>query len=494
MTVPANNEANNTKMSTPDTSKTTNMSDSTNISDANNISGANAASSAPDTSDTSVNALLERIENRTYNVGILGLGYVGLPLMWTFHEKNMPVIGFDVDQEKVDAIHEGRSYIKHLGTEMMQKLAASDLCTATSDFSRIPEADALLLCVPTPLTEHREPDMSYVENTARTVGRYLRKGQLVILESTTYPGTTEEVIIPILEKESGLSAEKDFYVAYSPEREDPGNPDFNTARIPKVVGGHGAEALRLSIALYETAIVQTVPVSDTRTAEAVKLSENIFRSVNIALVNELKIVFQAMGIDVHEVIDAAATKPFGYMKFTPGPGLGGHCIPIDPFYLTWKAREYDQNTKFIELAGEINTKMPRYVLRRTFEALNAFGKAINGSRILVLGLAYKPDVDDDRESPSYKLMDQFTKMGAKVSYYDPHVPVIRPTREHAHWAGTPSVTWDRETISGFDAVVISTNHSDIDYDALAEWAPCIVDTRNAMNGRPGVKKGQVWKA
>jgi len=261
-----------------------------------------------------------------------------------------------------------------------------------------------------------------------------------------------------------------------------------------VVGGHGQEALTLACAMYDTAILQTVPVSDTATAEAVKLTENIFRSVNIALVNELKVVFHAMDIDVHEVLDAAATKPFGFMKFTPGPGLGGHCIPIDPFYLTWKARQYEQNTRFIELAGEVNTDMPRYVLRRTIEALNAHKKSVNGSRILLIGLAYKPDVDDDRESPTYKLMDLYTEMGADVAYYDPYVPVIKPSREHGHWAGTPSATWDEQTVSGFDAVVISTNHTEVDYDALARWSECIVDTRNAMNGREGLREGQVWKA
>jgi len=441
-----------------------------------------------------LNSLLEKIQNRTYTIGIVGLGYVGLPLMWTFHEKQMPVLGFDIDSDKVDAIKAGRSYIKHLGEPMMQKLAASELCDATTDFNRIPEADAVLLCVPTPLDEHREPDMTYIEGTVRTIAPHLRRGQLVILESTTYPGTTEELIIPMLEQISGLSADSDFYVAYSPEREDPGNANFNTSKIPKVVGGHGQDALTLACAMYDTAIVQTVPVSDTATAEAVKLTENIFRSVNIALVNELKVVYHAMGIDVHEVLDAADTKPFGFMKFTPGPGLGGHCIPIDPFYLTWKARQFEQNTRFIELAGEINTDMPRYVLRRTIEALNAHKKSVNGSRILLIGLAYKPDVDDDRESPTYKLMDLYTEMGAEVAYFDPFVPVIKPSREHGHWAGTPSVAWDKETVSGYDAVVIATNHTEVDYGVLAQWSDCIVDTRNAMNGLEGVREGQVWKA
>lgn len=440
-----------------------------------------------------LNDLLNKIERKEYTIGIIGLGYVGLPLMWTFHERGMPVIGYDIDQNKVDCINSGTPYIKHLGDKMMGELAKSDKCDATSDFSRLKEADCILMCVPTPLNHHREPDMSFVEKTTETVSKHLKKGQLVILESTTYPGTTEDLIIPILEKESGLSADSDFYVAYSPEREDPGNENFNTAKIPKVVGAHGEDALKLACALYDTAIVQTVPVSDCKTAEAVKLTENIFRSVNIAMVNELKLIYHAMGIDVHEVLDAAGTKPFGFMKFTPGPGLGGHCIPIDPFYLTWKAREVEQPTRFIELAGEINTEMPRYVVRRTLKALNDHKKALNGSKILLVGLAYKPNVDDDRESPTYKLMELYEEMGAEVSYYDTYVPVIRPSREYPHYAGRKSIEWNKETVSGFDAVVIATNHSDINYDELSEWAECIVDTRNAMNGHV-TKEGQVVKA
>jgi UDP-N-acetyl-D-glucosamine dehydrogenase len=437
--------------------------------------------------------LLEKIKKNEYRVGIVGLGYVGLPLMWTFHEKGVPVLGFDIDVKKVDCINEGVPYIKHLGVEMMQKLANSSTCDATSNFSRLHEADAILMCVPTPLDHHREPDMTFVESTTKSVSKHLRKGHLVILESTTYPGTTEELIIPILEKESGMKAGKDFFVAYSPEREDPGNENFNTAAIPKVVGGHGDEALKLARAVYDTAIVQTVPVSDTKTAEAVKLTENIFRSVNIALVNELKVVYEAMGIDVHEVLDAAETKPFGFMKFTPGPGLGGHCIPIDPFYLTWKAREVEKYTRFIELAGEVNTTMPQYVVDRTLKALNSRKKALNGSKILLIGLAYKPNVDDDRESPTYKLMDLFKGYGAEVSYFDPYVPVIKPSREHGHWAGKKSVDWNEETIQDFDAVLISTNHSNINYRELAEWAELIIDTRNAMN-EITTDADKVWKA
>ncbi|TVR15924.1 MAG: nucleotide sugar dehydrogenase [Balneolaceae bacterium] len=441
----------------------------------------------------SLEKLLKQVLDKEYKVGIIGLGYVGLPLMWTFHEKQMPVLGFDIDQKKVDCINEGVPYIKHLGKDKMQLLANSDICDATSDFNRLPEADALLMCVPTPLDGHREPDMRFVEQTTEVISRHLRKDQLVILESTTWPGTTEELIINILEKNSGLKAGEDFYVAYSPEREDPGNENFNTAKIPKVVGGHGEDALKLACALYDTAIVKTVPVSNTKTAEAVKLTENIFRSVNIALVNELKVVFSEMGIDVHEVLDAAETKPFGFMKFTPGPGLGGHCIPIDPFYLTWKAREYEQNTRFIELAGEVNTAMPKYVVQRTIEALNSHKKSVNGSRILLIGLAYKPNVDDDRESPTYKLMDYYTELGAQIDYFDPYVPVIKESREHAHWAGKESIEWSGNSIRAYDAVVISTDHSDIDYQQLSEWAGLIIDTRNAMKHVKD-KNGHVWKA
>ena len=441
-----------------------------------------------------INELLARIEEKTYTVGIIGLGYVGLPLMYTFHKEGMPVIGYDIDQTKVSNIQSGTPYIKHLGEEMMQSLSQSDRCAATIDFSRLTEADAVLLCVPTPLNQYREPDMSYVISTTETVAHHLREGQLVILESTTYPGTTEEVMIPLLEKHSGLIAGKDFYVAYSPEREDPGNPNFNTAKIPKVVGGHGEDALQLAQALYDTAIVQTVPVSDTKTAEAVKITENVFRAVNIALVNELKVVYAKMGIDVHEVLDAADTKPFGFMKFTPGPGLGGHCIPIDPFYLTWKAREFQENTRFIELAGEINTHMPQYVVEQTSKALNTHKKAVNGSRILLVGLAYKPNVDDMRESPTFELFHLLEKLGADIAYYDPYIPTIPPTREHAHYTGKQSIEWNQETVAGFDAVLISTDHSDIDYAQLAEWSDCIIDTRNAMKSVTPKNGKHIFKA
>lgn len=438
--------------------------------------------------------IIKNIKDRNYTVGIVGLGYVGLPLALAFHNKNFKIIGFDIDEKKVKSLEKGESYIRHINGDKIKKLSESKLTRFTTDFSKIPEADAVIMCVPTPLDDHREPDMSYVINTTKSIAPYIRKGQLVSLESTTYPGTSEEVIKPICEKASGLKAGKDFYIAYSPEREDPGNPDFSTDTIPKVVGGDGADALEIANTLYSEIIVKTVPVSNTRTAEAVKLLENIFRSVNIALVNEMKMVFQAMGIDVHEVINAAATKPFGFMKFTPGPGLGGHCIPIDPFYLTWKAREFGLNTRFIELAGEINTNMPQYVVNRTMEALNAHKKSMNGSKILVIGLAYKPNVDDMRESPTFHILDLLEKHGADVDYYDSYLPVIGPTREHSHWAGVKSVEWNQKQIAGYDAIVISTNHSDICYGELAQWSDCIIDTRNAMKDIAVKNDIHVWKA
>ena len=450
------------------------------------------AVTVPGKSTSAKDNFLEKIENKSCTVGVVGLGYVGLPLLWTFHNRGLPVLGFDIDEAKIRCLEEGTPYIRHLGREMMGELSESGRCGATADFARLGEANAVILCVPTPLDRHREPDMSYVERTCRTVGRHLCGNQLVVLESTTWPGTTEELIIPILEEESGLKSGEDFWVAYSPEREDPGNANFNTEKIPKVVGADSPDALQVALALYDAAIAETVPVGDTRTAEAVKLTENIFRSVNIALVNELKVVYERMGIDVHEVLEAAATKPFGFMKFTPGPGLGGHCIPIDPFYLTWKAREYGVNTRFIELSGEVNTAMPRYVLDRTLKALNAHRKALNGARVLVLGLAYKPDVDDTRESPSFAIMDLLKDYGARVDYHDPHVSEIPETREHAEWQGRRSVEWSKETISSYDVVVIATDHSAVDYRKLVEWAPLIVDARNAVKDHK--KHNHVWPA
>jgi UDP-N-acetyl-D-glucosamine dehydrogenase len=364
---------------------------------------------------------------------------------------------------------------------------------ATTDFARVDEVQAVIICVPTPLNKNREPDISYILETGRAIAPYMRKGTLVVLESTTYPGTTDEDLRAVLETGSGFKAGEDFHLAFSPEREDPANPDSKVGEVPKLVGGLTPACLEKAVQLYGRAIKTVVPVSSCRVAEAAKLLENIFRSVNIALVNELKLVYGSMGIDIWEVIAAAKTKPFGFMAFYPGPGLGGHCIPIDPFYLTWKAREFELCTRFIELAGEINTSMPDYVVHRVAEALNDKGKAIKGSRILILGLAYKPNVDDERESPSYRLLEKLAHRGADVAYHDPYVPVIRLTREHPQWAGTESVPWDQASIEGFDLVVIATAHACVNYQELANWAQCIVDTRNAMAAIQ-VAAGKVWKA
>jgi UDP-N-acetyl-D-glucosamine dehydrogenase len=364
---------------------------------------------------------------------------------------------------------------------------------ASADFSRIKEVEAVIICVPTPLNKNREPDISFIINTGKSIAPHLHKGILIVLESTTYPGTTDEDLRYVLEAGSSLKAGTDFHLAFSPEREDPGNPNSKVAAIPKVIGGYTPACLERAKSVYGKAIKTLVPVSSCRAAEATKLFENIFRSINIALVNELKVVYSAMGIDIWEVIEAAKTKPFGFMPFYPGPGLGGHCIPIDPFYLTWKAREYVQNTRFIELAGEINTAMPEYVVNRAGEALNAQRKSINGSKVLIVGLAYKADVDDDRESPSYVLMNLLQQRGATVAYYDPYVPVIRPTREHPHWAGMKSISWDKDTFASYDVVLIATKHASVNYRELGDWSRCIVDTRNAMAGIP-LKAGQVWKA
>jgi UDP-N-acetyl-D-glucosamine dehydrogenase len=426
-------------------------------------------------------------------IAVIGLGYVGLPLSLQFARSGVMVLGLDNDPAKVDALNLGHSYIKHISPETIADAITSGTFSASTAFSRIREVEAIIICVPTPLNKNREPDISYIIDTGKQIAPHLQKGTLVVLESTSYPGTTDEDLREVLETDSGLLAGRDFHLAFSPEREDPGNPNSQVAVIPKIIGGYTPACLERAKALYSQAIKTIVPVSSCRAAEATKLLENIFRSVNIALVNELKMVYGAMDIDIWEVIQAAKTKPFGFMPFYPGPGLGGHCIPIDPFYLTWKAREYGQNTRFIELAGEVNTAMPGYVINRTAEALNARRKSVNGSRVLVMGLSYKPNVDDDRESPSYVLLDLLQKQGAEAAYYDPYVPVIRPTRAHAHWAGTRSVNWDREIVAGFDAVVVATNHQSVNYAQLADWSPCIVDTRNALAGVK-TRKGQVWKA
>jgi len=426
-------------------------------------------------------------------IGIVGLGYVGLPLSMQFARSGVEVLGLDIDTFKVDAVNAGRSYIKHIEGADLSAVVKQGKFKATTDFSKVTELDAVIICVPTPLDKNREPDISYIIVTGEAIAPHIRKGSLVVLESTTYPGTTDEDLREVLEKGSGLKAGIDFHLAFSPEREDPGNPQSKVAEIPKVVGGLTPACLERAKALYQSAIKTVVPVSSCRAAEATKLLENIFRSVNIALVNELKVVYGAMGIDVWEVINAAKTKPFGFMPFYPGPGLGGHCIPIDPFYLTWKAREFGQATRFIELAGEVNSAMPEWVVHRVAEALNDRSRSVKGSKILVLGLAYKANVDDDRESPSYTLMEKLKHRGASVSYYDPYVPVIKMTREHPQWAGTKSVTWDRETIAGFDAVLISTAHACVNYTELANWSSLIVDTRNAMATQV-TQPGQVWKA
>ena len=374
-------------------------------------------------------------------IAIVGLGYVGLPLAIQFARVRVPVLGIDIDPEKVNSINEGRSYIRHIAPGTISEEVKRERLCASTDFSRVQEVEAVVICVPTPLNKNREPDISYVLDTGRSIAPHLQRGTLVVLESTTYPGTTDGELRQALEEGSGMKAGVDFHLAFSPEREDPGNDKSKVKTVPKVVGGYTRACLERAVALYSKAVDTVVPVSSCRIAEATKLLENIFRSVNIALVNELKLVYEAMGIDIWEVIEAAKTKPFGFMPFYPGPGLGGHCIPIDPFYLTWKAREYGRNTRFIELAGEINTSMPEHVVHRVAEALNSQRKPLNGSRILILGLAYKPNVDDERESPSYVLMDLLSERGAAVEYHDPYVAVIRPTREHSHWAGKESALW-----------------------------------------------------
>ena len=413
------------------------------------------------------------------DLAVIGLGYVGLPLCLQFARNGCHVLGLDIDQAKVDAINASRSYIHHISQDSIHEQVQSSRLSADTNLSRVSECKAVVICVPTPLNKNREPDISYIIKTGEAIAPHLRVGMLVVLESTTYPGTTDEDLRGVLEKGSGLTAGRDFHLAFSPEREDPGNPDSKVASIPKVVGGLTPECLAKATELYSRAIQRIVPVSSCRAAEATKLLENIFRSVNIALVNELKVVYGAMGIDIWEVIEAAKTKPFGYMPFYPGPGLGGHCIPIDPFYLTWKAREYGQATRFIELAGEINTSMPQHVIRKLAEALNIQKKPLNGSKILLVGLAYKANVDDDRESPTYTLMDLLKSAGAEVAYFDPYVPTIRLTREHPHWHGMKSVNWNRETVSKFDATLISTAHSNVNYEELVAWSEMVVDTRNA---------------
>ncbi len=435
-------------------------------------------------------SLLNKINDKSAVIGIIGMGYVGLPLLIEFGKAGFPVVGFDVDEKKTSALREGRSYIRHIDGEVIKSIFCGTeyKADATIDFSRITECDAILICVPTPLTKHRDPDLSYIEKTAQSMAPAMRAGQLITLESTTYPGTTEDVMVPVLEKISGLKAGEDFFVAYSPEREDPNNDNYGTSTIPKVVGGLTDDSLEVARALYDTVICRTVPVSSCRAAEATKLMENIFRSVNIALVNELKVIFNEMKIDIWEVVKAASTKPFGFMPFYPGPGLGGHCIPIDPFYLTWKAREYGVATRFIELAGEVNTSMPEYVVQRTMLALNDQGKALKNSKVLLVGLAYKKNVDDDRESPTYVLWENLEDKGADVSYYDPYCPVIRPSREHSALAGIASRKWEELAAEKYDVAIISTAHDSVDHDKLAEIIPLVIDTRGVCRDAANVVK------
>lgn len=431
--------------------------------------------------------LLARVRARTARVAVIGLGYVGLPLALTFARRGgLSALGVDVDPAKPRALNEGRSYIRHVPADEIAAAVKEGTLEATTDFSRVSACDAIVICVPTPLTREREPDLTYVERTGEAIAPFLRAGQAVVLESTTYPGTTEEVLLPILEKGSGLAAGREFFLAFSPERENPGS-GVATHSIPKIVGGYTPACLEAALALYAAAFDRVVPVSSTRVAEMAKILENVFRSVNIALVNELKVLCHRMGLDVNEVVDAAATKPFGFLPFQPGPGLGGHCIPIDPFYLTWKARQYEFRTRFIELAGEVNTDMPRYVVQRLMEALSDRGRALRDARVLVLGLAYKKDVDDMRESPSVRLVELLQERGAQVVYHDPYVPRVPRMREHR--LDMVSVPLTDEALESADAVLVATDHSCVDYARVVERARLVVDTRNACKGvRAGREK------
>ncbi|MBW8909037.1 MAG: nucleotide sugar dehydrogenase [Mesorhizobium sp.] len=446
-----------------------------------------------DASRSTYDRLLNRIWTRAAQVGVIGLGYVGLPLSVAIARAGFPVSGFDIETQKVESLNKGQSYIEAVTSMALAGHVASGRFRATADFSELAVCDVIIICVPTPLTKHREPDLSFVRKTAATIAKHLRLGQLIVLESTTYPGTTDDVIKPILE-ESGLQSKTDFFLGFSPEREDPGNRSFEVATIPKIVAGDGVEAATLVPSFYQSVVKTVVPVSSTATAEAVKLTENIFRSVNIALVNELKVVLGAMGIDIWEVIEAAKTKPFGYMPFYPGPGLGGHCVPIDPFYLTWKAREYELPTRFIELAAEINTAMPRHVVDELAKALDRrCGKALSRSRILIIGLAYKKNVPDIRESPSLRLIELIEEWGGKAEFHDPHVTEIPTTREHMAIKGRRSVELTEAALKDFDAVVVATDHDRIDYQMIADHALLIVDTRNVF-GRLGLTRETVVKA
>ncbi|MFG0329804.1 MAG: nucleotide sugar dehydrogenase [Phycisphaerales bacterium] len=442
--------------------------------------------------------LARRLDTKTATVGVIGLGYVGLPLASALHTGGYRVVGFDIDPAKIESLDAGRNYLKHLGDEMTGALAASERFEATTAFDRLGEPDVVIVCLPTPLGAHREPDLSYVVDAGRRIGAKLRRGQLIVLESTTYPGTTRDEFLPaMLEAAADAGRESlecgvDFFIAYSPEREDPGRKSHSTRTIPKLVGGLDETATELAVRLYRHAVTEVVPVRTAEVAEAAKLLENIFRAVNIAMANEMKMILDGMGVDIWEVIDAASTKPFGFMPFYPGPGLGGHCIPIDPFYLTWKAMEIGRPTRFIELAGEINTAMPEYVIARVVEGLNGDGRSLSGSRILVLGLAYKPNVDDTRESPSFELIARLRAAGAVVDYSDPHVPQTRPVRKHD--LQMTSVELTPASIASYDAVLIATNHDAFDYAALAEHARLVIDTRGAMRAYAAAMNGRLIKA
>jgi UDP-N-acetyl-D-glucosamine dehydrogenase len=438
-------------------------------------------------------ALCEKFTSRRAKIGVIGLGYVGLPLACAICAKDFSATGFDIDQSKIDKLARGESYIGNIHNDIVSGFVKAGKLRATSDFVGLAEMDAIIMCVPTPLNKNREPDMEYIVKTSETVAKYLRPGQLVVLESTTYPGTTREVVRPILEDATGLKSGEDFFLAFSPEREDPGNAKFHTAVIPKIVGGDGEAALKLAQTMYDQFLAKTVAVSSAELAEAAKLTENIFRSVNIALVNELKVVFDAMGLDVWEVIEAAKTKPFGYMPFYPGPGLGGHCIPIDPFYLSWKAREHNVSARFIELAGEINTAMPAYVVNKLSEAMDrTSAKSLNGARVLLIGAAYKKNVADVRESPAFALMELLHKRRAHISFHDPYVPEIPVMREHLLFAGMKSEQLTPALLGAQDVVVVVTDHDNVDYGMIAQHAALVVDTRNALAGKQG--KAHVVKA
>jgi UDP-N-acetyl-D-glucosamine dehydrogenase len=445
------------------------------------------------TETTASSRLLEKIKNKTAQVGVIGLGYVGLPLISAFTNAGFRCIGYDVDQKKVDALAAGRSYIKHVASTTVASWIEQDLLEPTAEMSRLDEADILIICVPTPLNDSRDPDLKYVELTAQAIAAVLRAGQLVVLESTTYPTTTRDVMVPILEQNSNkLVCGDDYFVAYSPEREDPGNQDFTAAGIPKVVGGYDTTSLELAIALYSQAIVQVIPVASTEIAEACKILENTYRAVNIALVNELKTLFDRMGIDIWDVVDAAKTKPFGFQAFYPGPGLGGHCIPIDPFYLTWLARRHGMSTRFIELAGEVNSRMPRYVISQLAEFLNNVGKPIKGSKICLLGMAYKKDVDDPRESPSFELLKLLSERGANVTYNDPHIPTL-PKMRHYNVPAMSSVELTPQFLASQDCVLIATDHSAYDYDFIVKHSQMVLDTRNATKAVTD-GRGKIFKA